>query len=72
MPWLFLITLVLLVATYLFMPTPQQQQQSPNSLDDFDMPDNSNTRLVPKVYGRAYLSGNCVYYGNLNNTPIYS
>ncbi|MCI4437602.1 MAG: hypothetical protein JHC33_12415 [Ignisphaera sp.] len=74
MPWLLIIEVVLLVAMYLFMPTPSKvgsTEQSPSGLKDFETPDNSSSRVVPVIYGTVYLKGNCIYYSNLTNKPIY-
>jgi hypothetical protein len=72
MPWLLIITVVLLVAVFLFMPVPPgPTSASPSGLDDFQIPDNSSSRVVPLIYGTTYIKGNCIYYANLTNKPIY-
>jgi hypothetical protein len=71
--WLLVIAVVLLVAMFLFMPTPAgPEAQSPSGLADFTSPDNSTSRVVPVIYGTVYLKGNCIYYSNLQNKPIFS
>ena len=72
--WLFFALAALLVVVYLFAPVPSAEMgaQSPSGIDDFQMPDNSSSRVIPKVYGTAYLKGNCIYYGGLESRAIYT
>jgi len=67
---LFFLVAVLLIATYLLMPGPPNMNASPTSLEDFQVPDNSSFKVVPRVYGTVYLKGNYIYYGNLNSSAI--
>lgn len=68
--WIFIFTVAALVVAFLFMPVAQNQSMKASGLDEFSVPDNSSSRVVPRVYGTAYLKGNCIYYGNLTNTEI--
>jgi hypothetical protein len=70
MPWLLIFTIVLLVVSYLFAPTPDVPTMSPAGLDEFSIPENNTYKAVPKVYGTVYLKGNCIYYGNLTSLAI--
>jgi hypothetical protein len=72
MPWLLVISIVLLIAMYLFMPTPSgPPSEAPSGLKDFQIPDNSSSKVVPLIYGTTYIKGNCIFYANLKNLPIF-
>ena len=69
--WMLGITIALLAATYIFMPTPSGSNNvSVNSLDDFTFPTNSNTTPVPEVFGTVKIGGNILWYGDLSTTAI--
>jgi len=68
----FLFVAAVLIVTFIFAPIPSQPTMQPAGLDEFQIPDNSTYKVVPRVYGTAYLKGNCIYYGNLNTTRIMS
>jgi len=68
--FLFILTALLLVAVFLFMPTLNEEQPTPASLKDFNYPDNSIGKPVARLYGLARLYGNCIWYGNLASEPI--
>lgn len=65
---LFILTAVLLIAMYLLTPGPEAPEAA--SLKDFNVPDNNIGSPVPRLYGRARLFGNCIYYGNLTSRVI--
>jgi hypothetical protein len=69
MPYLFIFIAVLLIAVYLLTPIPKSGM-NPTNLNDFQVPDNSSSKVVPMVYGTAYLKGNCIFYGNLNSIAM--
>lgn len=69
--WLYAITAILLIAAYLLTPYASNTDK-PTSLADFDYPDNSSSKPVPIIYGTAYIKGNCMYFGNLTHTNIYT
>lgn len=70
MLWLLAFTIIAVAAAFILAPRPQDAGMSPAGLDDFTVPDNSSSRVVPRIYGTAYVKGNCIYYGNLNNREI--
>lgn len=67
--FLLVLVIVLLLVVFLFAPAPPPGMQ-PSNLEDFAVPDNTSSKVVPKVYGTVYLKGNCIYYGNLTNKPL--
>jgi hypothetical protein len=69
---LFYITAALLIVAYIFMPVPNDLAMSPATLEDFQIPDNTNSKVVPKVYGTTYIKGNCIWYDNLKSKAIKS
>ena len=70
--FLYLFVAIVLVAAYFLFTPPQQQQttQSPLGLEDFQIPDVSEGKSVPYVYGTVKLAGNCLYYGNLTAVEL--
>lgn len=68
--WMLGLTVVLLAATYIFMPSPKSSDTSANNLDDFTMPTNSNTTPVAEVFGTVKIGGNILWYGDLSTSPI--
>jgi hypothetical protein len=64
------LTVVLLAATYIFMPSPSTSNTTANSLDDFTFPTNSNTTPVAEVFGTVKIGGNILWYGDLSTSPI--
>jgi len=71
MGWLLIAVVIALLVAFIFMPQPQQPDMKPASLDDFTIPDNSSSKVVPILYGTSYVVGNIIYYANLRNTGIY-
>lgn len=65
-----LLVAVLMVAVFLLMPTPKMNNAKAASLNDFDIPTNSNGRAVPELFGTAKLSGNVIWYGDLRSEEI--
>ena len=65
---MFLITAVLSVVTYLLTPSPDMGD--PAAENDISIPENSNGKPIPRLYGYARLSGNCIWYGGRTTTPI--
>jgi hypothetical protein len=61
---------ILLIAVYLFMPSPNTETPAAASLKDFNFPDNSIGKPVPRLYGMARLYGNCIYVGGLRTEEI--
>lgn len=68
--FLFWLTAILLVAVFLLMPSPTQEQPRAASLKDFNFPDNSIGKPVPRLYGAARLYGNCIWFGKLRSEKI--
>jgi len=68
--FLFAFVAVLLIAVYLLMPTPNQDTPAAASMKDFNFPDNSIGKPVPRLYGFARLFGNCIYVGKLRSKKI--
>ena len=67
---LFLLISVILIATYLLLPTPNQDIPKSANLNDFNFPDNSKHRAVPILFGSVWMHGNVIEYGNLKTLPI--
>ncbi len=68
--WLFGIVAVLMIAAYIFMPTPKMQNAKAAGLDEFSFPTNSNGRPVPEVFGTVEIHGNFLWYGDLSTQAI--
>ena len=67
---MFAIVLISLLATFLFAPSALQDTPLPAGMNDFNFPDNSSGKPVPRLYGKARLSGNCIYVGGLRSEEI--
>jgi len=66
-----IILIIVAIALILLMPTPENQHPGKaNTLDDFQFPDNSQSRPIPKIYGTVFASGNIIYIGNLRTKTI--
>lgn len=72
MPWSFILTAVLSIATYIFTPRPKTQNATASSLDDISFPTNNNGRPIPEVFGTVEVSGNVIWYGDLSSREIRS
>ncbi len=67
---MFIISAIVSVAAYLLTPSATDDAVEASSEDSFKSPDNNNGRVIPRVYGYARLSGNCIYYGDYAVSPI--
>ena len=65
---LILIIAVLLIAVYLLAPGPQDTKAA--GMEDFNFPDNSVGKPIPRLYGFAKVFGNCIYAGGLRSGDI--
>lgn len=61
-----------MIMVAILVPNIQQDTPKANGLSDFTFPDNSTNRTIPIVFGTSYLAGNCIYFGELAHTGIYS
>lgn len=68
--FLFLLVSVLLIATYLLIPSATEDVPQAASLHDFNFPDNSIGKPIPRLYGMGRLNGNIMWYGNLTAVKI--
>jgi len=68
--WLYAIVAVFMVAAYLFAPSITNETPAPASLGEFNYPDNSSGKPIPRIYGTARVSGNCIYVGGLRSRKI--
>lgn len=65
------VSAVAMVAMYLLMPTPPEMENAKaKGLDEFSMPTNSNSRVVPELFGTCELKGNIIWYGDLRSRKI--
>lgn len=67
--WLFIIAAIALVAVFLLIST-MQQQPSAEPMTEIQAPDNSTGKAVPRLYGKARMYGNNIYYGPPTATAI--
>jgi len=67
---LFIVTAVLLAASYFFTPSPKMQNAKKAALNEFDFPTNSNARVIPEIFGRCEVHGNIIYSGGMKATAI--
>lgn len=58
------------VAAVLMTPNVKNEGAKPVGLDDFNVPTNSNGRVIPIVFGTVELKGNCLWYGDLRSSEI--
>jgi len=68
--WLLLFVAVLLVVTYLLLPSPATKTPDKAGLDDFDFPTNQNDRVMPILYGCVWMHGNALEIQNLKSKKI--
>jgi len=68
--WMFALVAILLIAVYLLTPSITEDTPSPAGLNDFNFPDNSIGKPVPRLYGYARLFGNCIHADGLRNEKI--
>ena len=68
----FILIAVILVVAYLIMPVPMAAQQSdvPPGESDLTFPTNSNSKLIPILYGTAWLRGNLICLGYVGKEAI--
>lgn len=59
----------LLVATFI-MFSGLPQQSSATAITEIQAPDNSAGKAIPRLYGKARLNGNNIFYGNLEAVEI--
>ena len=68
--WMFLLVAAILIATYLLLPAPPDEDIKKAGLDEFDYPTNNNERVIPVLYGCVWMHGNCLEYQNLVSKEI--
>jgi len=68
--FLFALVAVLLIVAYLLTPSQTTDAPAPAGMADFNFPDNSIGKPVPRLYGYAMLKGNCIYVDGLRNEKI--
>lgn len=64
------ISVVALIGAYLLAPKPSLPSSNANSLDDFNVTTNSNSRVIPEVFGTVEIKGNVIWYGDLRSKEI--
>ena len=68
---MFLLVLVTIILAAVFlMISVMTPQQSAGPMTAIQAPDNSTGKAVPRLYGRALLYGNNIYYGGLSSYAI--
>ncbi|MCI6989390.1 MAG: hypothetical protein MR902_07515 [Campylobacter sp.] len=65
------VTAIAMVAVYLLMPVPPEMENAKaKGLDEFNVPTNSNSRVVPELFGTCELKGNIIWFGDLRSKEI--
>ena len=67
--FLFIIAAIALVAVFLLIST-MQDTPSAEPMTEMQAPDNSTGKVVPRLYGKARMYGNNIFYGNLSSIAI--
>jgi hypothetical protein len=65
-----IVTIIVMVAAYIFAPTPKMENAKKAGLDDFSFPTNSSARCIPEVFGTVEIHGNVIYAGGLTTSEI--
>jgi hypothetical protein len=60
----------MMVAAYIFAPTPKNEGAKKAGLDEFDFPTNSSARCIPEVFGTVEIHGNVISTGVLTSREI--
>lgn len=63
----FLVALIVVAFLFMFSTTPQS---GASALSEITEPDNSIGKAVPRLYGKAMMVGNCLYYSTPRATKI--
>jgi len=70
----FIALAITMVVVYLLLPTPKQDNRTPDKAgaDDFTWPTNNNARSIPILYGSVWMHGNTLEASNLRSVQIWS
>lgn len=60
----------IVVSVVMLSLLPDVDNSTPSGTEDFKMPDNSESRVVPVIYGTVLVAGNAIYFGGLKQTYI--
>jgi len=62
----FLVITVIMILLALFLPIPDTgMEQKAYTTNDFQTPDFSEARPIPKIYGTCLVAGNIMYFGGV-------
>ena len=64
------IVVSIVVSVIMLAMIPEVDNSTPSGTEDFQMPDNSESRVVPVIYGTVLVAGNAIYFGGLKQTNI--
>ncbi|AIR80131.1 TPA: phage tail protein [Campylobacter fetus subsp. venerealis] len=68
--WFAAFLVVAFAAAFFLMPTAKMQDAKAAGFDDFTYPTNSNSRLIPEIFGTVECHGNIIYAGQLSSYAI--
>jgi hypothetical protein len=60
----------IVVSVIMLALIPEIDNATPSGTEDFQIPDNSESRVVPVIYGTVLVAGNAIYFGGLRQTNI--
>jgi len=60
----------IVVSVIMLAMIPEIDGATPSGTEDFQTPDNSESRVVPVIYGTVLVAGNAIYFGGLRQTNI--
>ena len=60
----------IVVSAIMLSLLPDVDNSTPSGTEDFQRPDNSESRVVPVIYGTVLVAGNAIYFGGLKQTNI--
>ena len=64
------IVVSIVVSVIMLAMIPEVDNSTPSGTEDFQTPDNSESRVVPVIYGTVLVAGNAIYFGGLKQINI--
>ncbi|CUU83228.1 Uncharacterised protein [Campylobacter hyointestinalis subsp. hyointestinalis] len=68
--WFAIGLVVAFTAAFLLLPSAKMQDAKAAGFDEFTYPTNSNSRVIPEIFGTVEAHGNIIYAGQLSSSPI--
>lgn len=68
--WFAIGLVVAFTAAFLLLPSAKMQDAKAAGFDEFTYPTNSNSRVIPEIFGTVEAHGNIIYAGQLSSNPI--